>query len=214
MTPLRIVATMRDPVTFTFGSVALDALLASQVARRDVLPGHRRGCPTEVHPIPPIATDPRGFYLASWALPGELLWSQSTHVHRPPPVDWYIRLCTDEVKRIDIGTGSDKAYRIPRNRQMFRDLTWVCIGDDEQIKILLRGVTRLGSYRRDGIGRVRRWTVDLCEPWSGFPVLRDGLPLRSLPLDYPGLATGHRTGMASIRPPYWEPTYQQLLAIP
>lgn len=213
MIPLRVVTTLAEPVDFTFGTVALDALLAGQVARRDGLPEHRRGAPTDVQPEPPIAKHQRGYYLASWALPGRLQWSQATHIHRPPPVDWYLRLCTGKVARVDISTGPDKAYRIPRYRRKFVDLTWWCVGCKEAIETLLRGVTRVGSHRRDGIGKVRQWAVEPCDTWPGFPVMRDGEPLRSLPLDTEGLGE-HRTGSASLRFPYWEPLYQELCAIP
>lgn len=214
MTPLKVTAVMAGPVSLNFGSIALDALLASQVARRDGLEPPMRGQSPEQVPVPPLARHPSGFYLASWAISGDLLWSYGTHIHRPVPADWYARLCTDKVRRVDVSSGVDKAYRVPRHRTKFRELVWFCLGDAEQIEVLLRGVTSLGSYRRDGIGRRKEWRVELCKAWDGFPVLREGVPLRSLPLDYPGLADGHRTGMASLNYPYWEPMRQEMLAIP
>lgn len=214
MVPLKVTAIMSMPVTFTFGSVALDALLASQVARRDGLPEWRRGHPTDEIPVPPLKYADAGYYLASWAIPGPLVWSWTTHLHKPPPVDWYLRLCTDKVRRVDTGSGEDKAWRVPRHRQFFREIVWCCIGDEKQVRELLLGVTRIGSYRRDGIGKVRRWEVEQCETWDGFPVLRDGIPLRSLPPDYPGLDIDHRTGYAALRFPYWEPSHQELCALP
>lgn len=214
MSPLRVVAELSEPVSFSFGTVALDALLASQVARRDGRPPMRRGEPSDYTPVPPIAPHPSGYYLASWALPGRLAWSMATHIHKPAPADWYLRLCTGKVRRIDIGTGPDKAYRLPRHRQRFTDLTWWCIGDAEAIRLLLLGVTRVGSHRRDGIGKVRSWTVEPCDTWDGFPVMRDGIPLRSLPLDTSGLSTSARSGYAALRFPYWEPLNQEMVAIP
>lgn len=214
MTPLKVTAVMAEPVSFSFGTIALDALLASQVARRDGMVPPARGESSAERPEPPLRRHPSGFYMASWAIPGELLWSHGTHIHKPPPTDWYARLCTDKVRRVDVSSGPDKANRIPRHRMKFRDLVWFCVGDAEQLEVLLRGVTRLGSYRRDGIGKRKQWRVEPCDTWDGFPVLRDGLPLRSLPLDYPGLAEGHRTGMASLSFPYWDPMRQEMLAIP
>lgn len=214
MIPVQVTAEMALPVSFSIGSVALDSLLASQVARRDSLPEWRRGSPTEIVPEPPIAKDARGFYLASWALPGPLVWSWTTHIHKPPPVDWYMRLCTSRVRRVDTGAGEDKAWRVPRHRRFFKEIVWHCLGAPEQIDVLLRGVTRIGGQRRDGIGKVRKWKVEACHVWDGFPVLRDGLPLRSLPRDYPGLAPGHRSGMGALRLPYWDPAHQEMVALP
>jgi hypothetical protein len=59
---------------------------------------------------------------------------------------------------------------------------------------------------------VAEWSVDACEPWGdGFPVVRDGRALRTLPADWPGLVDPVLRYRV-LSPPYWEHTREEVCA--
>lgn len=214
MIPLCITATMAEPITSSFMPPALDSMLARQVKLRERAPHFLRGMVPELIDIPIALGASERFYLASFAQLGEPLWSRVAHVHRRAPSQWYARLCGPRVKRVDTATGADKGYRIPRHRSFYHQIHWWCIGDPEPIRDLLSTVLRIGSCRRDGIGRRREWSVAPCESWGeGFPVMRDGQPLRTLPLGYPGLVEP-RTTMARLMFPYFIHENEEMVACP
>jgi hypothetical protein len=213
VTPLVVTATMRDPVEFTF-PIMLDGLLVRVVADR--LRSPRPTCSDECRRFDtPIALEPGGrFHLASEAHHGAALFSRVEHIHKRAPVHELMAFGVDKLRRVDIKSGPDKGWRVPRSGEMFSDLHWWCVGDAESIRELLLGVTRLGARRRHGCGAVRSWIVDPCEPWDGFPVLREGMPLRPLPLDFPGASTESRKSFRNLTYPYFMKERAELLLCP
>ena len=92
-------------------------------------------------------------------------------------------------------------------------MTWFALGDRNGVEALLTWVHYLGKKRSVGLGKVLAWHVVDVEPWPGFPVLRDGAPLRALPLDWPGLGE-HRRDFRVLAPPYWERWREEECAVP
>jgi hypothetical protein len=186
------------------------------VAVRDNLPPlsileHAEAPPLEI----PVAKEPGGrFYLASFSDSQweghELRW-----VNRRYPVAEAQALAGPKLRRIQINAGPCKSFRIPleSGHLVGDEMRWWCLGEAEPIRDLLALVTHLGRRRGVGLGRVAEWMVEPCEPWDGFPVLRDGRPLRPLPLDWPGLVATE-PGMAVLFPPYWERTREEVCAVP
>ncbi len=217
MKPLRVEATLRGGIALPRGPMALDSLLAYRVALERGLAPPRHAGECERIEIP-IAREPGDrFCLASFSVADveahELRW-----VNRRAPVPEYQALGGTKVRRVQIKSGPDKSYRVPLEvSHVARDtLTWWCLGDANEIRRLLTGVGYLGKKRGVGLGRVVRWTVAECAPWGdGFPVVgADGLPLRPLPLDWPGLAEGAPRSYHTLDFPYWDHTREELCACP
>lgn len=214
MIPLHVQALMRREVEWD-RPVALDALLAASVARRLDMPRPSRLSDVVDIPIP-IAREPGGrFHLASQAhveLP--VLFSREQYVHKRAPWEHYATLCDDKVKRVMLDKEPDKSWRVPKIGARYASVHWWCVGEPEGVRELLLGVTRIGARRRHGCGDVREWIVEECEPWEGFPVLRDGQPLRNLPLDHPGLTPGAPMRMGRLTMPYFLREGEEMLACP
>ena len=188
MTPLVIRAHLSGSIALPNGPLALDALLASQVALRLELPPprHAGDCqPIEI----PIEKEPRGrFHLCSFSV-GNFEARYLRYVNRRAPVEQYQTIGEAKIRRVQITSGANKSYRIPLEAGHVESdvLTWWCVGDAGQIRELLSTVLYVGKKRAVGLGRVDRWEIEPCEPWDGFPVLCDGRPLRPLPTNWPGL---------------------------
>lgn len=211
MTPLRVTARILGAIAMPNDPIALDALLAAAVATRDCLPPPDCGItPIEV----PIAREPaRRFHLASqaqYAFEGyDVRW-----VNRRFPIDRAQEMATAKVRTIRITSGPAKSYRIPlESGRLINDrIDWYCIGEGDEIRALLQFVTHLGKRRAVGLGRVESWEVEPIHPWEGFPVLRDGVPLRPLPIDWPGLGK-HRREYRTLTYPYWDNAQRALVAV-
>lgn len=204
MTPLCVRARLTGAISAN-RPIALDALLMAAVATRDDMPplavvGEDRA-PIEI----PLARSQCGrLYLASWAEyeveEAELRW-----INRKFPIAEAQTMMDHRVKSIKISAGPQKSHRIPMESFHVRgdELTWWCMGDAHAIWALLAHVSYLGRKRAVGLGEVRSWTIEACEAWPGFPLLRDGRPTRSLPIDWPDVGE-HDRGYAVLTPPYWE----------
>jgi hypothetical protein len=215
MTPLIITAMVRGQIALPIGSLALDSLLMAQIALRDGLPPPPPFRPIEI----PIAVEGGGrFHLCSFAVP-KLTEFDVRWINRRAPIEQY-QAFGEAKGKIRITAGPDKSYRIPLEVGHVEDqrLVWYAIGDAELISELLVGVGYVGKKRSVGLGRVTEWTVAKCEPWGdGFPVERDGLPLRPLPLDWPGLAKNARKQyrvLGCVDGPYWQHEREELCAVP
>lgn len=216
--PVEVVAdiegglTMRDPI-------ALDALLMSSVALAEGLPPLSALGPEDPRAVIeiPIARSECGrVYLASSVIVDGWDGHERRFVNRKFPLAEAQALGNDRLRRIRIGAGAQKSYRIPEMVAFPQrgELRWYALGDEEEIRPLLALATHLGHRRAMGRGRVLRWTVAPCEPWDGFPVVRDGMPLRTLPADWPGLSADAPRAYAVLEPPYWERWRREPCAVP
>lgn len=207
--PLRVVATMRGPIT---AAPMLDALLASVIAQRGgAVAGFGPLLDVEV----PIAREPLGrFHLASGPIVSweshEMRW-----VNRKFPLAEGQLLGDDKLKRVHISGGACKSYRIPHEVRFAEGglIAWYCVGDAEEIRALLMDVTHLGRRRAVGRGAVASWMVEETEPWDGFPVVEDGRVLRPLPVDWPGIIAP-KLAMHTLTYPYWEHAREEMCAVP
>lgn len=201
MTPFVARAHLRTAVMMPAGPPMLDAMLMAAVALRDDLPPIWAG---ERHEIEiPIARE-RGIYLTTEGQ-FDIEERERRHLNRKFPMLEAQMLGSPKVRSINIKGGPCKSYRIPTWTAHLRGdvMTWFGLGDVDAVRELLAFIQYVGKKRSVGLGRVDRWEVELCEVWDGFPVLRDGRPLRPLPLDWPGLGE-HRIEPRVLSPPYWE----------
>lgn len=211
MTPFCARAHVRGAVMMPASPPMLDAMLMAAVALRDDLPPIGVGDRAEAPDIP-IAQE-RGIYLASEGQ-FEPEAYERRYLNRKFPMLEAQMLGGPKVRSINIKGGPAKSYRIPMWMVHLRGdvMTWFGIGEVEAARELLSFIHYVGKKRSVGLGRVDRWEVETCEPWDGFPVLRDGRPLRPLPLDWPGLGE-HRVEHRVLVPPYWERWREQECAV-
>jgi CRISPR type IV-associated protein Csf3 len=205
MPSLRITAHVPQQIVLRQG-LALDALLLAVEARRRGLPPLSVQTQAMAPELPiPLAKSPCGrLYLCSHAQPS---WEQHEQRYQNRRFPLTEARSLSQMKRVDVGAGPQKTYRIPYSAGHLASssLVWYAIGEREPLRALLAEVTHLGKRRSAGYGRVAAWDVSLCEPWEGFPVLREGCPLRPLPLSWPGLDAAHcETTLAVLSPPYWD----------
>lgn len=212
---LQITARLQGAISLPGGPLALDSLLAAAVAIRDNIPPATT--PAEIVPIEiPIAREPTGrFHLASFSVCAFEV-HERRYTNRRFPVEEAQAMGAPSIRRIDVSAGPSKSYRIPREAGHVEDdvLRWFCIGDAAEIRALLDLISYLGKKRAVGLGRVLSWSVGSCEPWDGFPVLRDGQPLRPLPPDWPGLAPDAERAYRTLTYPYWINTARVLCVVP
>lgn len=212
---LEIVATIAGPVHAPDGLPMFDGLLAWAKALRDGLPYAFTAADTQDIDLP-LQRSPCGrLWLCSQGS-AEVEAAELRYTNRRPAIEQFQTLAESKMKRVDIGAGANKGYRIPRPVSYLVDdrITWWAIGAAGEARALLELVTHIGKKRSVGWGRVVEWRVDPVPPWEGFPVLRDGLPLRPLPLDWPGLAAEPSTAFRNLVPPYWRHETEELCAAP
>lgn len=209
--PLHVVAHLDGAIV---SAPMLDALLAYQVAQRAGLPMYAR--PEEMGAVEiPLQRSPCGrFHLAS-APQFAVLASEARHKSRRPIIAEAQMLAAPSVKRVDIQTGPSKGFRIPHSTHLLVGdaVHWWCLGDRDRVTDLLAGALHLGQRRGVGHGWVRRWDVQPCEPWPGFPVVRDGKPLRALPREWPGVTSGS-LGLQCLTYPFWARERREVCLVP
>lgn len=217
MTPLRVVADLETRIVLPVEGIHLDALLMAAVARRDDLPPLRTMAEARdaAEPSIPIALSACGRYYQCTTSIVHVEGHEHRWVNRRFPLAESIALGGPSVKRLQLSAGPAKGYRIPVEATHARCLTWYAVGDLWAVRELLSLVTRLGRRRAVGEGTITAWRVDeMDETWAGFPVLSaDGVPMRSLPLDTPGLGA-HTLRMGRVRPPYWSRSGEEMVAAP
>jgi hypothetical protein len=110
---LLIVAEVMAPVFVPAGAIHLDALLASAVARRDGLPPPLDPT-TMVRVEIPIERSPCGrVHMCSSSIFG-VECRETQYTNRRPPIAEYQTMGNERMRRVDIATGPNKGYRIPR----------------------------------------------------------------------------------------------------
>ena len=216
MRPLRIEAHLAGPVMLPGGPPAIDAMLVAAVAIREQLPPALTA--SECVPIEiPIARAPGGrFHLASF---GSYRCEETElrYLNRKFPLAEAQAMGNEKLKRIELAGGPTKSFRIPGEAQHLvgDTITWWAIGDVGPVRKLLDLIPYVGKKRSVGLGKVREWRVEPCEPWGeGFPIIApDGKPTRPVPSDWPGLvepALAHRV----LTYPYWDHAREELCAVP
>lgn len=194
--------------------IALDSLLMSAYATRENLPplDVREGGAVEI-PIPLERSKCGRIYLSS---EGQSVSEEHERrfLNRRFPIAEAQAMGDAKFRRVNPSAGSTKGYRIPVSMAHVESdvMVWYAMGDADPIRELLTVIGYLGKKRSVGLGRVVRWEVEAVEPWDGFPVLNDGRPLRSLPLDWPGLRE-HRIERRVLSPPYYERWREQECAV-
>jgi CRISPR type IV-associated protein Csf3 len=203
MEPLMITAEISGGICMPYNPLAIDALLAHSVVLRD----HITPCsnPDEVVKIEiPLKREPEGrFHLCSHAV--FVVESRENRYKNKRPVIAEAQNMGKSIKSIQINAGHSKGFRIPYEVFYLSgdEIRWWAIGDVDKVSDLLEFVTHIGKYRNVGLGKVRNWSVEPCEPWGdGFPVVLDGKPLRPLPEDWPGLSGDVRKELSTITYPY------------
>jgi hypothetical protein len=210
--PLTIRCELVSPIVLPERSIAIDSLLAAAVVRRTGQPLASSAHECAVVEIP-VQRSPCGqFHLASFAQ-FAIEKRGSAFTNKRFPMREAQSMST--VKRVTESTGASKGFRIPREQLHVDALEWYCIGQHEMVVDLVLDVTALGKKRGVGMGEVRfgSWQVSVAEPWDGFPVVRNGEPLRPLPVEWSGL-TSCEHGYARLTYPYWDRSSEVLCAVP
>lgn len=121
-------------------------------------------------------------------------------------------MSASKLKRINITGGACRSFRIPHPTIYLNNdsMQWFAIGEPEAVRALLNDwIGFLGHKRGVGLGKVVEWNVDHADVWPGFPVARNGSPLRSLPLDWEGVSKDSDRAMRTLMPPYWRRTMEE-----
>lgn len=218
MKPLHIVATIRGAIAAQSTRLMLDSLLMAAVARRDGLeplpPGHRG--PTELA-IPIAKSECGRVYLATQGMARDGQHEMRFKNRRFPIAEAQL-LGEAKLKRINLMGGPSRSYRIPLDTVHVEngEMEWWAVGDAQAVEDLLAGwVGYLGHRRAVGLGKVMHWHVEECEPWeNGFPVVRNGWPMRPLPIDWPGLVADVEQAFSNTLPPYWRRAEEEVCAVP
>lgn len=217
MKPLVVRAHLRGAIMLPEYPIALDALLMAAWARRENLPpldcrdGAEIAIPKEAVPL--LRSACGRIYLASEGQ-YEVEERERRHLVQRFPLDEAQALGGPKIRSIKLSEGRTKHHRSPYEvvHLVGDAMVWFAIGDLDGVRDLVEIIGHLGKKRSVGTGRVRSWSVEPIEPWEGFPVLRDGRPLRSLPLDWPGLGE-HRVEWRVLAPPYWERFREEACAV-
>lgn len=209
--PLKITCQIQGQIVLSCGSIAIDALLGYAYARIHRLPPVVSGSKIEPLPIPISRSECERIYLASECRP-VFDQNETRYRNRRFPAREALRFTA--MKRVDVAAGPQKSYRIPYSAAHVKGdaLEWYCLGDSDGIRESLATIHNLGRHRGVDYGRVVEWRVEPCDPWEGFPVLRDGVPLRPLPIDWDGLVE-YAHAYRVMDPPYWNRCNEVLCAV-
>ncbi len=215
MRPLRVTATLATGLA-CYHPVALDSLLAAQLAQREGYPPPS----LQEHEISldgVLQWHPAGFHHASQAHLVIQGWETIRWSRKTLPLQ-QVALLTGARKLST--SGRWKAYWMPLRKMLPAGmrLTWWAVGDPQAVARLLAGVYGVGAKRNVGHGWVAQWTVEeVAEDWSllrpedgaGGPLVpARPLPVELAPEGWWDLETCRRTY------PYWRRDGRELLAVP
>lgn len=197
MTPIAISAKLTEGFVVSH-PIHLDSILSAAVAIRDGLvvpPTSASECKRFDLPIARSGCD--RYWLASV---GEYQSVSQEIRYKNARAPWieYARLGGSKIRRVQLSTGHNKSYRSPYELSIPAGgiIVWWAIGYKVECENLLGLVHYMGKYRGTGKGKISRWEVSECESWGdGFPVTRDGEPMRNMP--------SSSGAMLRCEPPYW-----------
>lgn len=204
MEPLRITAKLDTPVSMPSGALQFDAVLAAAVAKRDNIPPACTAAEMVPIDIPVQRSECGRFHLTTSSFQDAEI-HHLRYTNRRMPVEQLQWMGDGKTKTVNLAAGAQKHFRVPMETMHVkgdRVQLW-CVGDANEIRMLLTLVTHLGKRRAVGLGKVVSWTVEPCEPWPGFPCVSvEGDAMRNLPLDYPGLRE-FDVELTRVTYPYW-----------
>ena len=215
MSSLVIVAKISGAVAMPWHPTSLDSLLMAAVAVQDNLPPLAFVPEDERKEVEIPLDRTNGIYLCTTAI-----YSREVHerrwLNRRFPVAEAQMFGSPKVRRINMSAGACRSYRMPLETVHLEndEMMWFARGDLAKIEELLLSVCYIGKKRSVGLGKVLSWQVGEVEPWDGFPVVRDGQPLRPLPLEWPGIAATARRDYRVLVPPYYERWREQECVVP
>lgn len=182
----------------------LDGLLMFAKAKALGLPpllDAAEGAKAEPIAIPIQKSECGRYYLASDMI-GDVESREVKYTQRRFPMQETVAFGRNSIKRIVTKSGPCKAFRHPLDVQHVSAGTWFCIGIATEIEALTKWITAVGKKRSVGYGSIAGWNISRCDDWPGFPVLKDGRPMRGLPLNASGM-TSHTIKLGRLTPPYW-----------
>jgi hypothetical protein len=201
MSLLRVTAHMSAPIVSS-EEIHLDALLIA--ARPGPGPCPTRSTPVaEITypplPIPRVAYGGQWVYACStWSLPPDAQGGLEHLTKRRDPGDVH------ELSRpYTPGSGKGRDYMLPVPVVEAPSVSWLCVGDRQGLRRLLRYVRAVGSMRRHGYGVVDRWEVTReDEGQCGDVLVRGAFARRWLPAAW---CPGSPSEAGPVVPPYWHP---------
>lgn len=199
----------------------LDGILLYQAVRQELgsqdvtIPGDYVGKP--IMAVVPLGITHPGrrnwYYQCSWArwprnVEGQDHWNKRFDSAFADLIDF-----GGQRGKVNNASGRYKAYHMPVFYRVAEWVEWYAVGDKAEIEQLLSVVTNVGKKTVQGWGRVIRWQIEsIQDDWS---VWRDGELMRGIPAeDVVGMDKPFNLGNYGIRPSYWKPNNQKLLAMP
>lgn len=214
MIALKVTATLAGAVALPpDGLIQLDGLLGAAIAMRDGLPPLTNHEDEASELAIPLSLSACGrLYLASGGL-YVVAEREKRYTNRRFPMAEAQAMCGPKLRRVHVGLGRTKSFRLPREACHLADdrMVWLAFSPSDaavaEVENLLALVRHLGRKRSAGEGAIVSWSVerlDAGDLFDGFPLVRDGEPLRPVPADWPGINDElcfleHRT----LKPPFW-----------
>lgn len=238
MQPLKIVWTLRTPVVRKGDHpLMLDAILANCAVRLDHRENGFGDDPWSAQNTLPLAST-QGVWQASMLLPEYQSERLVTIMRRAYEMDVFARarepdlkgfsiivngevvldvpealqgrgyLCRTGKNEFDMASGEYRGFLLHVGYRWVKSMTAYCVGDKQQIEVLLRECHHLGPLGRNGFGSVASCKIEDC------PEAADLWRLRPVPagleLDGFRYAKAHQP----LSPPYWDRLRRQEVLVP
>lgn len=217
MIPLIVTAHLNGPVATSDGVFQLDSILEHFAWRLKGRPTFEMGAPAANFEIPVKKIEFDGGWL--WSCSQGLAKSKCdslVYYQRKFPLERG-RMLKAKDRKINIGAGPTKGFRIPLPLSQFDSVVWHLVGDEGEVQAMLDMVTHLGKKRNVGWGRISKWQVEPVDfNWS--LVRAEGGPACPLPLPVAkslGLDFDERDAvLVGYRPPYWHRDSKAMCLLP
>jgi CRISPR type IV-associated protein Csf3 len=194
MKPLKIVFRLGAPVVVPEYPIHLDALIARMAVERAAFDLSAQ----EALPLARHETGNGWVWKASWVeFSGITQRWLSESIRRYDA--WgrardHARGVLDRFKKLNPGTGPDKAYQFFTPMMAASEAHAYCVGDIQAVSELLQNLKYLGKLHRLGYGRIT--AVEILEDERAMEFWR----YRTMPESVPGYVLV----WSCLRPPYWE----------
>lgn len=147
-------------------------------------------------------------YCSSYGFPSEEFEHALAYWTRRIDSRQVIQWVENPPKRIEVGKGPYRSYRMPLPLFVGKYLTWYVRGDLGEIERILAEAPYFGKKRSQGYGRVKRWVVEPLD--EDRSVWYDGNLMRPVPaelLERMGVEGEFEFAYCGYRPPYHDVRY-------